>query len=257
MSEASGDQRTGVAVVTGGTRGIGLAVAKRLVADGYDVLLTYKGDAEAAEAAKSELSASDRQVEAIAADISTAEGAGVAIEAAMQQLGRLDVLVNNAGITRDTLLMRMNDEDWDDVLTTNLKGAFLTSKAAIRPMLRQRSGRIVNVSSVVGQVGNAGQANYAASKAGMIGLSKALAQEVASRGITVNCVAPGAIEVERYFKTNPSYDRGAMGKKIPLGRVGFPEDVAPLVVFLASDDASYITGETILVDGGLIARMAL
>ena len=166
MSEASGDQRTGVAVVTGGTRGIGLAVAKRLVADGYDVLLTYKGDAEAAEAAKSELSGSDRQVEAIAADISTAEGAGVAIEAAMQQLGRLDVLVNNAGITRDTLLMRMNDEDWDDVLTTNLKGAFLTSKAAIRPMLRQRSGRIVNISSVVGQVGNAGQANYAAAKAG-------------------------------------------------------------------------------------------
>ena len=190
MGEASGDQRTGVAVVTGGTRGIGLAVAKRLVADGYDVLLTYRGDAEAAEAAKSELSGSDRQVEAIAADISTAEGAGVAIEAAMQQLGRLDVLVNNAGITRDTLLMRMNDEDWDDVLTTNLKGAFLTSKAAIRPMLRQRSGRIVNISSVVGQVGNAGQANYAAAKAGLIGFTKSLAKEVGSRSITVNAIAP-------------------------------------------------------------------
>src|SRR5215208_6496967 len=194
MSETSGDQRTGVAVVTGGTRGIGLAVAKRLVGDGYDVLLTYKGDAEAANAAKSELSGSKRQVEAIAADISTADGAGAAIEAAMQQLGRLDVLINNAGITRDTLLMRMNDEDWDDVLTTNLKGAFLTSKAAIRPMLRQRSGRIVNISSVVGQVGNAGQANYAAAKAGLIGFTKSLAKEVGSRGITVNAVAPGYIE---------------------------------------------------------------
>src|SRR3712207_436341 len=153
MGEVGGDQRTRVAIVTGGTRGIGLAVAKRLVADGYDVLLTYKGDEEAAAAAKSGLLNNDRQVEAIAADISTAEGAGMAIEAAMQQLGRLDVLVNNAGITRDTLLMRMNDDDWDDVLTTNLKGTFLTSKAAIRPMLRQRSGRIVNISSVVGQVG--------------------------------------------------------------------------------------------------------
>ena len=250
MSEASGDQRAGVAVVTGGTRGIGLAVAKRLVADGYDVLLTYKGDAEAAEAAKSELSGSDRQVEAIAADISTAEGAGMAIEAAMQQLGRLDVLINNAGITRDTLLMRMNDEDWDDVLTTNLKGAFLTSKAAIRPMLRQRSGRIVNISSVVGQVGNAGQANYAAAKAGLIGFTKSLAKEVGSRGITVNAIAPGFIDT-RMTAGLPDETKATILERTPLNRFGTPEDVAGAVAFLIGPDASFITGHTLTVDGGL------
>jgi len=250
MAEASGDQRTGVAVVTGGTRGIGLAVAKRLVGDGYDVLLTYKGDAEAADAAKSELSGSDRQVEVIAADISTADGAGATIEAAMQQLGRLDVLVNNAGITRDTLLMRMNDEDWDEVLTTNLKGAFLTSKAAIRPMLRQRSGRIVNISSVVGQVGNAGQANYAAAKAGLIGFTKSLAKEVGSRGITVNAVAPGFIDT-RMTAGLPDDTKATILERTPLNRFGTPEDVAGVVAFLIGPDASFITGHTLTVDGGL------
>lgn len=249
MGEASGDQRTGVAVVTGGTRGIGLAVARRLVADGYDVLLTYKGDAEAAEAAKSELSGSGRQVEAIAADISTADGAGAAIEAAMQ-LGRLDVLVNNAGITRDTLIMRMNDEDWDDVLTTNLKGAFLSSKAAIRPMLRQRSGRIVNVSSVVGQVGNAGQANYAAAKAGLIGFTKSLAKEVGSRGITVNAIAPGFIDT-RMTAGLPDETKATILERTPLNRFGSPEDVAGAVAFLIGPDATFITGHTLTVDGGL------
>jgi 3-oxoacyl-[acyl-carrier protein] reductase len=243
-------ERVGVAVITGGTRGIGLAVAKRLSADGYDLLLTYRDDAAAAKSAQEELSPSGRQVTVVAADIATADGAGAAIEAAMQQLGRLDVLVNNAGITRDTLLMRMNDDDWDDVLTTNLKGAFLTSKAAIRPMLRQRSGRIVNLSSVVGLVGNAGQANYAAAKAGLIGFTKSLAKEVGSRGITVNAVAPGFIAT-RMTETLPEESKKTILERTPLGRFGTPEDVAGVVAFLVGPDASFITGHTLTVDGGL------
>jgi 3-oxoacyl-[acyl-carrier protein] reductase len=245
-----GSERTGVAVVTGGTRGIGLAIAKRLTRDGYDVLLTYRGDAEVAEAAKAELAESGRQVEVLIADISTADGAGAAIEAAMQQLGRLDVLVNNAGITRDTLLMRMGDDDWDNVLTTNLKGAFLTSKAAIRPMLRQRSGRIINISSVVGQVGNAGQTNYAAAKAGLIGFTKSLAKEVGSRGITVNAVAPGFIAT-RMTADLPEELKNTLLERTPLQRFGTPEDVAGAVAFLVGPDASFITGHTLTVDGGL------
>jgi 3-oxoacyl-[acyl-carrier protein] reductase len=250
MGEKNAPTRNGVAVITGGTRGIGLAVAKRLAGDGYDVLLTYRGDAEAAAAAKDELAGSGRQVEVIAADISTADGAGRAIEAAMQSLGRLDVLVNNAGITRDTLLMRMSDDDWDAVLTTNLKGAFLTSKAAIRPMLRQRSGRIVNITSVIGQVGNAGQANYAAAKAGLIGFTKSLAKEVGSRGITVNAIAPGFIDT-RLTAALPDEMKTMLLERTPLNRFGTPEDVAGAVAFLVGPDASFITGHTLTVDGGL------
>jgi 3-oxoacyl-[acyl-carrier protein] reductase len=250
MGEKNAPTRNGVAVITGGTRGIGLAVAKRLAGDGYDVLLTYRGDAEAAAAAKDELAGSGRQVEVIAADISTADGAGRAIEAAMQSLGRLDVLVNNAGITRDTLLMRMSDDDWDAVLTTNLKGAFLTTKAAIRPMLRQRSGRIVNITSVVGQVGNAGQANYAAAKAGLIGFTKSLAKEVGSRGITVNAIAPGFIDT-RLTAALPDEMKTMLLERTPLNRFGTPEDVAGAVAFLVGPDASFITGHTLTVDGGL------
>jgi len=243
-------ERTGVAVVTGGTRGIGLAVARRLTADGYDVLMTYRDDAESAEAAKHELAGSGRRVDCLAADIATADGAGAAIVAAMQHFGRLDVLVNNAGITRDTLLMRMTEADWDDVLATNLKGAFLTSKAAIRPMLRQRSGRIVNVSSVVGQVGNAGQANYAAAKSGLIGFTKSLAKEVGSRGITVNAIAPGFIATRMTDGLSDEI-KATLLERTPLGRFGTPDDIAGAVAFLVGADASFITGHTLTVDGGL------
>jgi 3-oxoacyl-[acyl-carrier protein] reductase len=220
------------------------------MADGYDVLLTYRGDDDVAAAAKKSLADSGRTVDVLAADVATADGAGSAIEAAMQRFGRLDVLVNNAGITRDTLLMRMSDDDWDQVLTTNLKGAFLSSKAAIRPMLRQRSGRIVNMSSVVGQAGNAGQANYAAAKAGLIGFTKSMAREVGSRGITVNAVAPGFIAT-RLTDAIPDPMKATLLERTPLGRFGTPEDVAGAVAFLVGPDAGFITGHVLTVDGGL------
>jgi len=247
-AEVDGEAK--VAVVTGGTRGIGLAIARRLAADGYDLVVTYRGDEATAEAARADLARDGRRLEVIAADVATADGAGATIEAAMQRLGRLDVLVNNAGITRDGLLMRMAEADWDDVLDTNLKGAFLCAKAAVRPMLRQRSGRIVNLTSVVGQVGNAGQANYAAAKAGLIGFTKSLAKEVGSRGITVNAVAPGFIQT-RLTDDLPQEVKDTLLAQTPLGRFGAPEDIAAAVAFLASPEAGFITGHVLTVDGGL------
>lgn len=239
-----------VAIITGGTRGIGLAIAHRLAADGFDLMITYKGDEETAREAVKSLKDSGRQIEAFACDVSDSDQAGSLIERTMEKFGRVDALINNAGITRDTLVMRMSDDDWDSVLSTNLKGAFLTSKAAIRPMLRQRSGKIVNITSVVGLVGNAGQANYASAKAGLVGLTKSLAKEVGSRGITVNAVAPGFIET-RLTDVLSDDLKEMLLKQTPLGRFGSPEDVAGAVSFLVSDNANFVTGHVLTVDGGL------
>lgn len=239
-----------VAIVTGATRGIGLAVALRLARDGFDIVANYRGDDEVAEAARNELEATGRSIVMSKGDVSNADEAGTLIETALSELGQIDALINNAGITRDTLMMRMSEDDWDAVLSTNLKGAFLTSKAAMRPMIRQRSGRIVNMTSVVGLVGNAGQANYASAKAGLVGLTKSMAKEVGSRGITVNAVAPGFIETRLTDVLNQEL-KDTLLKQIPAGRLGQPEDVASAVAFLVSPDASYITGHVLTVDGGL------
>jgi 3-oxoacyl-[acyl-carrier protein] reductase len=240
-----------VAIVTGGSRGIGRAIASSLAAAGAMVVVNYKGNAAAADEAVREIAASDGQALAVQADISQSEEVDRLFKSVLERFGRLDILVNNAGITRDTLLLRMKEDDFNAVIDTNLRGVFLCTKAALRPMTRARGGRIINITSVVGLMGNAGQSNYAAAKAGIIGFTKSTAREMASRGITVNAVAPGYIDTELTGVLSEQI-RGAILENIPLGRLGTPQDVANLVCFLASDAASYITGQTITVDGGMV-----
>jgi len=239
---------TRVAFVTGASRGIGRAIALRLASCGAVVVAAARG--ENAQATADAIRAAGGQAEAVALDVTDAAAAEAAVAAAVARHGRIDILVNNAGITRDQLMLRMKREDWEAVLATNLTSAFTLTQAVLKPMIRQRSGRIISISSVVGQSGNPGQANYAASKAGLIGFTKAVALEVASRNVTVNVVAPGMIETDM-TQAIADKAREALVGRIPLGRLGAPDEVAAAVAFLASDEAAYITGQVLAVNGGM------
>ena len=241
-----------VALITGGGRGIGRATAVRLAKDGVRVAVNYKGNAAAAEEAKRLVEEAGSSAALIQGDVSQdGEAERVMKETLAFGDGRIDILVNNAGITRDNLLLRMSAEEWDAVLDLNLRGTFLVTKAAMRPMMKQRGGRIVNVASIAGVVGNAGQANYSAAKAGIIGFTKTVAREMASRNITVNAVAPGFVPTD-LTESLPQEVKDALLKQIPLGRFGSVEDIANAIAFLASDEASYITGQVLVVDGGMV-----
>ena len=239
------------ALVTGASRGIGRAVALTLAQQGANVAFNYRASGEAAEDACREALAHGVDAIAIDADVSRADDVERLAKAVLDRFERIDILVNNAGIVRDGLLLRMTEDDWDTVLATNLRGAFLCTKAVLRGMVRQRSGRIIAISSVAGVVGNAGQANYAAAKAGLIGFTRSVAREVASRGITANVVAPGFIQTDIWAGVSPEAQEKFLGQ-VPLGRPGSPEDVAGVVAFLASDQAGYITGQVLNVDGGMV-----
>lgn len=240
-----------VALVTGGSRGIGRAIAGLLAERGAKVMINYNRNLEEANAVVAAIEAKGGQALVVQGDVSIAAEAQSLVEQTIKAFGRIDILVNNAGITRDTLMMRMSETDWDAVLDTNLKGAYLCAKAALRPMLKSRGGRIINISSVSGQAGSGGQANYSAAKAGLIGFTRALAREVGSRGITVNAVAPGFIETDMTQALAEEFKQ-KVRDQIPLERFGQPEDVAEAVAFLASDAANYITGQVLAVNGGMV-----
>lgn len=240
-----------VALVTGASRGIGRAIAILMAKQGADVVVNYSGSEGAAQETVDAILALGRKAIKVKANVGNAEEVAAMVEEAHTAFGRIDILVNNAGITRDGLLMRMKDNDWDDVMNINLKGVYLVTKAVSKIMMKQRSGKIVNMTSVVGVTGNAGQANYSASKAGVIGFTKTCAKELASRGITVNAIAPGFIHTDM-TDVLPDKVKEAMVQTIPVGRMAEPEEVAVVATFLASDMASYITGQVINVDGGMV-----
>ena len=239
------------ALVTGGSRGIGKAIGLRLATQGADVAFSYKGNEVAARETAREIQAMGRRAIAIQGDVAQVDSADAVVKTALDAFGKLDILVNNAGITRDDLIMRMSPEAWREVLETNLFGAFWMTKAVTRPMLKARGGRIINITSVSGQAGQTGQANYSAAKAGLIGLTKATARELASRGITVNAVAPGFVLTE-LTQDLPDELKQEITARTPLGRFGTTEEIANAVAFLASDEAGYITGQVLAVDGGLV-----
>jgi 3-oxoacyl-[acyl-carrier protein] reductase len=239
-----------VAVVTGGGKGIGLAIARRMAGAGHAVVVAGR-DRAALDSFAAEATGAGGRALAVTADLAKAGEADRLCAATLETFGRVDILVNNAGVTRDGLLLRMSDDDWDAVIETNLKGAFRAIRAFTKPMMKQRWGRIVNITSVIGMIGNAGQANYAASKAGLIGLTKSVAKELASRHITVNAVAPGFIQTAMTEALGEKVREG-LQSQIPLGRLGTAEDVAHAVAFLCSEDAGYVTGQVLPVDGGMV-----
>ncbi|HIL73210.1 MAG TPA: 3-oxoacyl-[acyl-carrier-protein] reductase [Verrucomicrobia bacterium] len=239
-----------IAVVTGAGRGIGRAVALAYAKMGADVVCVSRTEENSAKVA-AEVEALGRRAWAVAVDVSDTAAVDAAAKGILESTGRVDILVNNAGVTRDNLLMRMSEEEWDTVIDTNLKGAFNFTKALTRPFIKQRSGRIINIASVIGLIGNAGQSNYAASKAALIGFTKSIAKELATRGITVNAIAPGFIETDMTAALNEKMREGILGN-VPLGRFGSPDDIAHAAVFLAMEPSGYITGQVLTVDGGMV-----